>query len=163
MTDLIDDWRKKRENYKKENLKYVKKLIQHKGKALDNFASELHEEVFKKIDCLNCAGCCSGLPAMVNKTDSLRISKKLGIKVSEFEQEYLQEDEDGDKVYKQSPCIFLLEDKKCSIYEFRPKACREYPHTSKDFSKNLRYHGTNTMHCPATFHILARIKKSLPI
>ncbi len=30
-----------------------------------------------------------------------------------------------------SPCPFLGDDNYCSVYEARPKACREYPHTDR--------------------------------
>lgn len=48
---------------------------------------------------------------------------------------YLRVDEDNDKVFKSMPCPFLGEDNLCSIYDIRPKACREFPHT--DRKKNL--------------------------
>lgn len=162
MENLIQIWQNKKGNIGQSNKKFVKKLQQHKGKRLDVFAAELHEKVFQQIDCLDCAGCCSGLPPIVNATDAARISKKIGLSVSEFERDFLTIDEDEDPVLKTTPCPFLLEDKKCSIYEFRPKACREYPHTDVNFSQNLAYHATNSLYCPATFHILERLKKSIP-
>jgi len=163
MTDFFQIWKNKKDNIKKENKKFVKKLQQHRGKQLDKFAASIHEKVFQNIDCLDCAGCCSGLPPIVNKTDASRIAKKLGLSVANFETDYLTLDEDNDRVMKQTPCPFLLEDKKCSIYEFRPKACREYPHTDVGFSKNLAYHATNATYCPATFHILEQLKRTVPV
>lgn len=163
MQDLIQTWRQKKNSKTKENKKFVQKLRQHKGKRLDKFAAQIHDAVFQQIDCLDCAGCCTGLPPIVNKTDSHRIAKKLGLSTADFEAEYLTVDEDGDTVMQTTPCVFLLADNKCSIYEFRPKACREYPHTDLDFSKNLSYHVTNAQHCPATFHILEQLKKNVPV
>lgn len=161
MEDLIQIWQNKKHSVEQANKKLVKNLKQHQSKRLDSFVAELHEQVFQQIDCLNCAGCCSGLNPIINTTDASRIAKKLGISTSIFERDYLTIDEDGDTVLKGSPCPFLLEDKRCSIYEFRPKACREYPHTETNFSKNLNYHATNALYCPATFHILERLKKSI--
>jgi Fe-S-cluster containining protein len=73
--------------------------------------------------------------------------------------EYLQEDEDGDMVLQSLPCVFLLEDNRCSIYEFRPKACREFPHTDmknqkRIFDITLR----NSAVCPAVYEILERLE-----
>jgi Fe-S-cluster containining protein len=45
---------------------------------------------------------------------------------------YLLLDEEHDYVFRQQPCPFLGVDNYCSIYEVRPKACREYPHTDRD-------------------------------
>lgn len=163
MEDLIQSWKNKKEGAQKSLKKFTKKLHQHKGKRLDQFAALTHTKVFEKINCLDCAGCCSGLPPIINKTDAQRISKKLGLSVANFENDYLRVDEDKDTVLQQTPCPFLLEDNKCSIYEFRPKACREYPHTDINFSKNLSYHAKNSLYCPATFHILEQLKKNVPV
>lgn len=163
MEDLIQSWKNKKDGAQKSLKKFTKKLRQHKGKRLDQFAAMTHTNVFEKIDCLDCAGCCAGLPPIINKTDAQRISKKLGLSVANFEKDYLRVDEDRDTVLQQTPCPFLLEDNKCSIYEFRPKACREYPHTDVNFSKNLSYHAKNSLYCPATFHILEALKKNVPV
>lgn len=58
------------------------------------------------------------------------------MKVSDFSNRYLQRDEDGDWILQSAPCSFLdLETNACSIYEVRPQACREFPHTDR---KNMR-------------------------
>ena len=125
-------------------------------------ANEVHDEAFEKINCLHCANCCISIPPMVNETDAKRISRKLGIKLSRFQQEYLKQDEDGDWVLKALPCIFLGDGNKCDIYDVRPKACREYPHTdNSDFVKNIRLHPVNAYYCPAVHHILENLKEKL--
>jgi hypothetical protein len=139
-----------------------KKLFKHKSKALDRLASEVHAQVFEQIDCLDCARCCQGIPALLTATDVRRISTKIGCSSAQFYDLYLQQDEDNDWVFEQTPCVFLLEENQCSIYEFRPKACRSYPHTDQQFSKNIAYHLENSQYCPASFHILAEIKDRLP-
>lgn len=48
----------------------------------------------------------------------------------------------------------------CSIYEDRPKACREYPHT--DRKKFYQIHALtikNAETCPAVFHTLEQLKQ----
>jgi Fe-S-cluster containining protein len=162
MSNLIENWRKQKDSHLPHQKKLLKKLKRHKGKSLDKFAVQVHEEVFEQLDCLDCANCCTGIPPLVNSTDVNRIAKKLGLSNAKFEAQYLTIDEDGDQVMNQSPCPFLLADKHCSIYEFRPKACRTYPHTDEQFSSNLNYHVTNTQYCPATFHILERLKNAIP-
>lgn len=164
MKNMIEAWRQKKGSTLKHNKKFIRKLSQHKGKRLDKFADELHEEAFSKINCLACANCCSSIPPIVNKTDANRIAKHLGMKLSEFEAQYLIEDEDGDIVINQSPCPFLQANNECLIYEVRPKACREYPHTDRqEFSKHMRLHAVNATYCPAVFYILEEMKKRVPV
>jgi len=158
--DLIEQWKNKREDVKKDNRTFIKKQKKQKSKQLDTVADDLHETVFSELDCLDCANCCSSIPPIVNKTDSARIAKQLGMKESQFQEEYLVRDEDGDMVMKTTPCTFLLEDNTCMIYEFRPKACREYPHTDQlSFSKHFKLHASNAFYCPGVFHILERMKR----
>jgi len=156
--DLIADWRSQKTLNKKKRQKFVTNLRRKKGKKLDELGDNLHEEVFQEIDCLDCANCCTTIPPMLLRADISRISKHLGMKTTQFEAEYLIEDEDGDKVMNSTPCPFLEEDNKCFIYEHRPKACRKYPHTDQmEFSRNLQLHAVNVNHCPAVFHILERM------
>lgn len=164
MINLIDDWKKRKGNTGKKHKKFIRKLAQHKSKQLDRFANQVHDQVFEQVDCLDCANCCTSIPPIVNKTDSARIAKHLGMKQVEFEAKYLTVDEDHDTVMNQSPCPFLQEDHACSIYEVRPRACREYPHTNnQEFSQNLHLHAQNAMYCPAVFHILEIMEKNVPV
>ncbi len=159
---LIEDWKRKKEKSSTENREIIKRLSQKKGKQLDVLADQVHDAVFKKIDCLDCAGCCTGIPPIVTKADVTRISKDFNLKPADFERQYLTVDEDGDTVMNATPCPFLLNDNKCSIYEIRPKACRQYPHTNYlDFSKNMRLHAPNAGICPAVFHILREIENRI--
>lgn len=163
-TDLIQDWRNRKTTNKQKLRKFVKNLRRKKGKKLDELGDELHEEVFREVDCLDCANCCTSIPPMLLRADISRISKHLGMKPAEFEAEYLVEDEDGDTVMNSTPCPFLdaENDNKCFIYEHRPKACRKYPHTDRlEFSQNLRLHAVNAQHCPAVFHILERMMERM--
>ncbi len=157
--NFIEDWKRKKEQAGQRDRELVKKLKRKKGKQLDEAADGVHEQVFKDIDCLECASCCTSIPPIVNKTDAVRISKKLGMKTVEFEKEYLVVDEDGDTVMNVSPCPFLQTDNACLIYEIRPKACRQFPHTDNmDFSKNMKLHVMNATICPGVFHILRRLE-----
>lgn len=158
----MKNWKQVSKEGHKKNRPLKKQLHRHKGKALNRLAEEVHHQIFEQIDCLECAACCSGIPAMLTTDDIQRIAPKLGYSYTDFQDKYLQQDEDGDLVFKNSPCLFLLQDKRCSIYEFRPNACRTYPHTDHQFSKNINYHIENSQYCPASFHILAEINSRLP-
>ncbi|TAK45132.1 MAG: YkgJ family cysteine cluster protein [Saprospiraceae bacterium] len=155
---LIQDWQRRKEKSNAGNKQIVKRLIRRKGKDLDALASEVHDRVFLKINCLDCANCCTSIPPIVTKADAARIARKFGMKPTQFERTYLLEDEDGDTVMNSSPCPFLLTNNECMIYDIRPKACRQFPHTSNlDFSKNMNLHAMNATVCPAVFHILREL------
>ena len=129
-----------------------------KPKDLDSSFEKLHIKAFKSIDCLSCANCCKTTSPIFREIDIKRISKFLRLKESQFIEQYLRIDEDNDYVLKQSPCAFLQEDNYCSIYEYRPLACREYPHTDrKNMYQILDLTERNTLICPAVSKIVNEI------
>ena len=155
----IEQWLERKDEVKIENKKLIKKLLRLKSKKLNEATKGLHNKIFKEIDCLDCANCCKSIPPIINETDSRRIAKHLGMKVTKFKDKYVKFDEDMDMVMNLSPCPFLQADNKCLIYEYRPKACREYPHTEDyEFTKQLKLHTINASYCPAVFHILEKLK-----
>jgi Fe-S-cluster containining protein len=73
-------------------------------------------------------------------------------------------DEEGDFVLKKAPCPFLNADNYCSIYNSRPTACREYPHTNrKKMRQILDLTFRNTLVCPAVLKITEELKKKLAL
>lgn len=138
-------------------LQYYKKNKKRLGK-MDTIVQQLHDEVFEKIDCLTCANCCRSLGPAIYDKDIERIAKALRIKPSEVVSSYLRIDEDGDYVFKSMPCPFLMDDNYCSIYESRPKACREYPHTDrKNFEQIYKLTVKNTSTCPIAYEVLCKL------
>ena len=94
--------------------------------------------------------------------DISRIAKHLRTKPSAFTEQYLRIDEDNDYVLQSVPCTFLGTDNYCSIYEVRPKACREYPHTDRMKQHQLlKLTEKNVSVCPAVFQIIEQLKKQL--
>jgi len=134
------------------------KLKKKKPKNLDDVVHALHEDVFKEIDCLACANCCKTLGPRITDNDIARLAKHLKQKPGKFIENYLKIDEDGDNVFKEMPCPFLMPDNYCMVYEVRPKACREYPHTDrKRFYQALDITLKNRETCPAVFEIAERL------
>ena len=118
-------------NRKQEFTALFKRLKAKKTKNLDDVFHDLHEEAFDQFDCLTCANCCSSISPIITEKDIERLAKRLKMKAVDFVSQYLYIDEDKDYVYKQTPCPFLMSDNYCMVYEDRPKACREYPHTDR--------------------------------
>lgn len=144
----------------KEHSALVKRLAAGDVRKLDERVHAIHEEVFETIDCLDCANCCRTLGPRVTDADVQRIATSLRMRPSGFVERYLMMDEDGDYIFKAMPCPFLGSDNFCAIYDFRPKACREYPHTDqRRVYQILPLTLKNSAVCPAVFEILERLKK----
>jgi Fe-S-cluster containining protein len=97
---------------------------------------------------------------MITDKDIERIAKALRKKSSDVMDLYFKVDEDGDMVFKSMPCPFLGADNYCSIYEHRPKACREYPHTDrKKFYQIYNLSIKNAETCPIVYEVLQELTK----
>jgi len=144
------------------NKMFFTKLKKKPPKQLDYLMQELHEEEFEKTDCLECANCCKTSGPLFTNRDIERISKFLKLKPQQFIKAYLRIDEDNDYVLQSVPCAFLGVDNYCSIYDERPKACREFPHTNrKKFQQISHLTLKNVSICPAAYNIVEKMKKQL--
>ena len=136
------------------------KKNKRKLEKMDGEIHLLHEKYSEEIDCLACANCCRNLGPAIYDKDIERMAKALRVKPSEVVETYLRRDEDKDYVFKSMPCPFLMPDNYCSIYEYRPKACREYPHTDrKKFFQIFNLSIRNTETCPVVYKVLEAIVK----
>ena len=125
---------------------------------MDTIVQQLHEDVSAEIDCLSCANCCKTLGPAIYDKDIERMAKALRIKPAEVVSKYLKMDEDGDYIFRSMPCPFLLSDNYCPIYDARPKACREYPHTDrKRFEQIYKLTVKNSATCPIAYEVLCRL------
>ena len=89
------------------------------------------------------------------------MAKYLKLRPSVFCEKYVRIDEDNHYVFNQAPCPFLMPDNYCMIYDVRPKACAEYPHTEQpDFIKRLDLTIINSFYYPAVLEIINRLKKT---
>lgn len=119
------------EERKEEIVKTFTRWKKKHPKKLDEVFHRNHDLAFEKIDCLECANCCKTTSPIFRDVDIKRISKKRKVSEAEFVRDYLKLDLDNDWVLKSSPCPFLLDDNSCGIYDYRPLACSEYPHTDR--------------------------------
>jgi Fe-S-cluster containining protein len=143
-------------------IKFFSRLKKTKPVQLDDVIQEIHDEIFEETDCLSCANCCKTTSPVFYMKDIERAAKHMKMRSSEFIDKYLHLDEDNDYVLNSSPCSFLDSDNYCSIYESRPTACREYPHTNrKRFYQILDLTLRNTFICPAAWKIVEKLKEKL--
>ncbi len=145
-----------------EHRKFLANLKKRAPKNLDRIVQDIHTEVFSEIDCTECANCCKTLGPLFTEADITRIAKHLRMKLPVFEEMYLRVDEDGDKVFQAMPCPFLGGDNLCSIYDARPKACREFPHT--DRKKIYQINNLtikNSLICPAAYLFVEKLRERI--
>lgn len=146
----------------KEHRKFLDGLRKKPPKSLDYTVQEVHDEVFRQVDCLQCANCCKATGPLFTAKDIERIAAHLRMKAADFEARFLRTDEDQDKVLQQLPCWFLNEDNTCSVYEVRPKACREFPHTDRRKIYQINHLTIkNTLICPAAFQFVEKLQAVL--
>ena len=155
----LDKFRARARSKRKENKAFFRKLKQRPPKQLDRQFHRAHEEAFAHIDCLSCANCCKTTGPLFTEKDIDRLARHFGMKPSDFIDQYLRIDEDGDFVLQSLPCPFLGNDNYCKVYEVRPKACREFPHTDRNrMHQILDLTRKNVEVCPAVFEMVERIK-----
>ena len=145
----------------KDQQKHFRQYLQRadKNKVLKQLPA-LHDEAFAAIDCLQCAACCKNYSPRFKTPDVKRISKHLRQRESEFIDQYLKVDEEGDFVVKGTPCPFLGADNLCSIYAVRPSDCARFPYTNEDvFIKRPALTLKNASFCPIVYRVLDRLSR----
>jgi Fe-S-cluster containining protein len=158
----LNQFNKQAAERKAENQKFYKKLKSKKIKNLDALFHDAHEKTFEEIDCLACANCCKTTSPIFKDRDIKRIAKHFRKKENDFIKEYLKLDDEHDYVLQQSPCTFLDSENYCMIYDIRPDACREYPHTNqRKINTILPLTFQNTLVCPAVLEITEKIKRKI--
>lgn len=159
MEDFIKQLPDLAKDKQQENKKFFTKLRKKPPKNLDRLMQDFHHEEFERTDCLDCANCCKTTGPLFTDKDIDRIAKYLRMKPQQFIDMYLRIDEDSDYVLQTLPCSFLEADNKCFIYEARPKACAEFPHTDrKKFHQISNLTMKNVAICPAAFNIVEKMK-----
>ena len=146
---------------KAETQKLFDKLKKQKPNDLDRVTNALHDEAFEHIDCLQCANCCRTTGPLLKAKDIERLAAHFKMRPSVFSEQYLRIDEDGDYIFKAMPCPFLGSDNYCGVYESKPSACANYPHTQqREIIKKLKITYYNSMICPAVAEVVEGLKKT---
>lgn len=156
---IPEQFKSQARNRESENKKFLARLKKKNPRNVDEAFHAVHRDVFETIDCLQCANCCKTTSPIFYENDIARLARHLRMRPGDFIEKYLRIDEDRDYVLKSAPCPFLDSDNYCSVYNDRPKACREYPHT--DRKKMIQITSLtlkNTLVCPAVFEMVERLK-----
>lgn len=139
---------------------FLNKLDDIVPRGFPKIIAQEDAEVWKQVDCMQCANCCKTMTPIFTKADIKRISTHLRMTPKAFTDKWLMTEEDtGSVVNVNQPCQFLV-DNKCSIYEVRPRDCAEFPHhNKKPFDLYNDTFKQNLHRCPATFNLIYRLKK----
>ncbi len=118
-------------------------------------------EVTAKTDCTSCAKCCRALVVAPDYRDVSLLAGHVGTTTLEFKKKYMRIDSEGDSVLRQRPCPFLKSNR-CSVYESRPKLCRNYPYLDQgNFLGTIGRVLRNVHVCPIVFNTVERLKAEL--
>jgi Fe-S-cluster containining protein len=160
--EILSDWKKNAAAHDDANFTYLHSLkVADDPRQTDATAAALHAQAFQIIDCTRCANCCKTLNILLDADDVDRIAGHVGMTPEAFTAKYLQAVEGDQFQIVVKPCPFLGADDRCTIYDVRPSACGEYPHTDKSgFAHRTYLHAANAKICPAVFWIVERMRKA---
>jgi len=107
----------------------------------------------QRFRCRLCAGCCNGQIGTTQTKIDAEDVKMLGKVLSD--QEMLEIRAGSDGFYLPIPCPFLVANR-CSIYPFRPKACRSFPWV-EDTIEEGQVFPTINLDCPGAKEVFRAI------
>jgi Fe-S-cluster containining protein len=128
----------------------------------DAIVRETADEIWSQIDCTTCAHCCRTLQVVVDRADIRRLAARLQMKPEGFAARFVKMAEDKTQYLAKSPCPFLGEDNRCTVYEDRPKACHDFPYLhAKHFTSRSFMMIENCAVCPIVFNTWQALKTRL--
>lgn len=85
-----------------------------------------------RFECTGCGDCCTGAPGYVwvNREEITAIAAKIGMPVDQFEKKYVRAVGIRKSLveYANGDCVFFDPNtRKCTVYEARPRQCRNWP------------------------------------
>jgi uncharacterized protein len=143
---------------------YLKGELNLSNAELDAVVRKTTDEVWAQIDCKTCANCCRTMQIVVDNKDIVRLAGRLGMTIAQFTKQYIAVAEDKTRYFTSMPCPFLGEDNLCSVYDDRPKACRDFPFLHGDNFRSRTWGVIdNTSYCPIVFNVWQALKKRFKI
>jgi Fe-S-cluster containining protein len=147
----------------KENLAFRRYLSAHHiGETVFQI---LASDIQQQIDCTSCANCCRYSVVPVSKPEVERIAAHLGVTEETAVRLYTVPDPDapGSRILLNSSkgCAFL-DGNLCTIYEARPKACRDFPHVAvgvHSLGARPSSQGRWAPLCPIIYNALEALKR----
>ena len=146
-------------HHKRRIKNFLSRLEKQPPRGLDIMTADADKQVWKELNCLDCANCCKTMSPTYTKKDVQRIASHLGMTEKAFREKWLYKDKTGDWMNKKQPCQFLdLSTNMCNIYSVRPSDCAGFPHhTKKKMVDYMHMYKQNIEYCPATYRVVEKI------
>lgn len=134
-----------------------KKIVATKAREVDDIILPIAKQVSSEIDCKSCANCCKILEAGIAPEEIEILARHKEQKAEEFVRDEIDiEEKTGIQYLKKKPCVFLSVNL-CSIYQYRPGACRDFPGLERPLLKYrirkiLALYGL----CPIVYHTIEK-------
>ena len=147
-------------NFHDENLEFrIFLKANADSDELDGYFQKFHEELFDGYDCCSCSNCCRAFNICFSDDDIKVAAKGLGMTEDRFISDYLKKDEDNEYILL-PPCVFLEQNGRCSIQEYKPEDCKGFPFTAFPSRIECLYSVMDFASvCPIVFEIVERLKK----
>jgi Fe-S-cluster containining protein len=160
ITDLVQI-RRLGEQKRDENLRFRFYLKRHN--YVERKFKKISQEVQDQFDCTQCANCCKVATVDPSERDVEKMARFLRISREKFLREYTTLDEDGKTILKRNEqgCIFLS-GTECTIYEARPRTCRDFPHLIKGegaITTRMWQLVDRATYCPIVYNALEAFKE----
>lgn len=156
---IVRSLKRKLVHHRQAFRKFLNRSEKNPPRGIDKLTPQVEPEVWKDVDCLECANCCKTMTPTFTPKDLKRISAHFNQTPEEFRKKWLVKDRNKDLVNKLQPCQFLdLKTNKCNIYAIRPEDCAGFPHLSKKkWVEYAHVHKQNIDYCPATYKMVEKI------
>lgn len=148
-----------------ENLAFCRHVHDHHH-PIEEF-QQIAAGIARQIDCTQCANCCRQTVVSVCSEEIEAIARYLGVDAGLATRQYTRADPDDSRARvlknEHDACVFLDENL-CMIYDVRPKACRDFPHTDPHchtLAGRLSSISRRAAICPIVFNSLEGYKERL--
>jgi len=104
-----------------------------------------------KFGCTQCGNCCSGHGVVWVDMDEIEeLARGLQLPRAEFARRYVRHIDGRYSLIDKGThgdCVFLGDDRRCSLYEHRPRQCRTWPFWESNLTSRKAWTGAGTR-CP---------------
>lgn len=141
---------------REENKRFRQHLKRHN--FVERRMKGIAQEVEGKIDCLQCANCCRVATAKLIDRDIERVARAAGMKPGKFLRDCTVQDPEEGLILKRTEtgCVFL-HGNECLVYDDRPAACQDFPHTVRgpgSFLNRMWEMPDRATYCPIVYNTL---------